>query len=429
MRQRLLYTPEGVRDVFGEECEKKQALTGKLHRVLRLYGYRDIETPALEYFDVFGQDKGTVPSRELYKFFDREGDTLVLRPDVTPSIARAAATLFSEEELPIRLCYAENTFINHTSYRGRPKETTHLGAELIGDDSAAADAEVIAMVADSLSQAGLTEFQVTVGHTDFFRSLVREAGLDGEAEDELLRLVAGKSNFGVEELLSEHHVSGRMKKLLLELPELFGSVEVLGRAEALTGNADALRAVRRLRDIYRILCAYGFEKYVTFDLGMLSRYRYYTGMILRAYTFGTGDAIVKGGRYDKLLGKFGKDAPAVGFVIVEEELMGAMERQNVPIPCGEGGTLVLYGEENEAAAVAVGKRFRETGVNTELLRMESGRTSADYRAFAKRNRIGTIVRLADGREAVVTDVSGGDEKKTGLDVLLKMGENGEVSGE
>ena len=134
--EQLLHTPEGVRDIYHEECAKKLALQNRLHKTLHLYGYHDIQTPMYEYFDVFRKEIGTIPSRELYKFFDRDGNTLVLRPDITPQIARATATLFKDDELPARLCYVGNTFINHSSYQGRLKESTQMGAEMIGLDAA-----------------------------------------------------------------------------------------------------------------------------------------------------------------------------------------------------------------------------------------------------------------------------------------------------
>ena len=117
--EQLLHTPEGVRDIYHEECAKKLALQNRLHKTLHLYGYHDLQTPMYEYFDVFRKEIGTIPSRELYKFFDRDGNTLVLRPDITPQIARATATLFKDDEFPARLCYVGNTFINHSSYQGR----------------------------------------------------------------------------------------------------------------------------------------------------------------------------------------------------------------------------------------------------------------------------------------------------------------------
>ena len=146
MKRQLLHTPEGVRDIYNDECEKKMLLQDQLYHILRLHGYHPIQTPTFEFFDIFGREIGTTPSKDLYKFFDREGNTLVLRPDITPSIARCAAKYFGEEELPIRLCYMGNTFINNSSYQGRLKECTQLGAELLGDPSVDADAEMISMV-------------------------------------------------------------------------------------------------------------------------------------------------------------------------------------------------------------------------------------------------------------------------------------------
>ncbi|MCI9632420.1 MAG: ATP phosphoribosyltransferase regulatory subunit, partial [Ruminococcus sp.] len=181
--EQKLHTPEGVRDIYGTECRKKLAVQEKLHELLHLYGYHDIQTPTFEYFDVFRKEIGTISSRELYQFFDREGNTLALRPDITPSIARAAATLFEEEDCPIRLCYVGNTFINHSSYQGRLKENTQLGAELIGVDSIEADAEMLAMVVDGLKRAGLKEFQVNIGHVNFIRGLMEASGLSEEVTE------------------------------------------------------------------------------------------------------------------------------------------------------------------------------------------------------------------------------------------------------
>ena len=169
MNRRLLHTPEGVRDIYGEECRKKQILEEKLKQAIECfgyqvqeklaktierYGYRGIETPTFEFFDIFGREIGTTPSKCLYKFFDREGNTLALRPDITPSVARAAAMYFSEEDLPVRFYYKGSVFINNSSYQGRLKESTQLGAELIGDNSVEADAEMAAL-AGSIIETGI----------------------------------------------------------------------------------------------------------------------------------------------------------------------------------------------------------------------------------------------------------------------------------
>lgn len=220
MYKQILHTPEGVRDIYNGECRRKQYIQETLHQVLTGYGYEDIQTPTFEYFDVFSREVGTVPSRELYKFFDREGNTLVLRPDVTPSIARAVAKYFAPEDMPVRLCYMANTFINSSDFQGRLKETTQIGAELIGDGSAEADAELLALVVESLLKTGLKEFQVSVGHADFFKSLLKEADLPEEMELELREFISNKNMFGVRELLDAAELSEQLKEALVKVPDL-----------------------------------------------------------------------------------------------------------------------------------------------------------------------------------------------------------------
>ena len=184
MNNRLLHTPEGVRDIYGKEYAKKLAIEQKLQQAIHCFGYEDIQTPSIEFFDVFSKEIGTTPSKELYKFFDKEGNTLVLRPDFTPSIARCAAKYFMEEKVPLRFSYNGNTFTNTSNLQGKLKEVTQMGAELIGDPSVEADAEVISMVIEALKSAGLTRFQVTIGEVDYFRQeLFRCPGITGAEAD------------------------------------------------------------------------------------------------------------------------------------------------------------------------------------------------------------------------------------------------------
>lgn len=229
--EQKLHTPEGVRDIYNKECEIKLTLQKKLSTVLHSYGYQDIQTPTFEYFDVFRKEIGSTSAREMYKFFDREGNILALRPDITPSIARAVATLFETEDFPIRLCYAGNTFINHSSYQGRLKENTQLGAELIGVDSIEADAEMLAMVVDGLKKTGLKEFQVSIGHVDSIQSLFLAAGLEeDEAEERRTLICQPVTFFGVEEVLDHMDVADSVKEAFHLLPELTGGAEILDQA-------------------------------------------------------------------------------------------------------------------------------------------------------------------------------------------------------
>lgn len=368
--KRLIHTPEGVRDVYNAECAKKQELKRILRQTMHSYGYEDIETPTFEYFDVFSREIGTTPSRDLYKFFDKEGDTLVLRPDFTPSIARAVSMYFHADTAPVRLCYSGNTFQNTGNYRGRLKEATEMGVEFIGDGSAAADAEILAMVVDLLKASGLEDFQVSIGEVEFFKALLEDARMEPETVKELRALISGKNYFGVEELICKLDMDEKLKAAFLRMPQLFGGIEILKEARELTDNKDACQSIERLDKIYEILSIYGCEKYVSFDLGMLSKYNYYTGIIFQAFTYGTGEPIVKGGRYDRLQGYFGTPAPSVGFALLLENLMIALNRQKIRIPMGEESVTVPYTEETLKDAILQVKQLRSEGKSAKLVREE-----------------------------------------------------------
>lgn len=391
--RKILHTPEGVRDIYSRECEQKLALQEHLHTIIKSFGYRDIETPTFEFFDVFSKEIGTIPSRELYKFFDREGNTLVLRPDFTPSIARASAKYFLDENMAIRLTYLGNTFINNSSYQGRLKEQTQIGGELIGDDSADADAEIIALVVQMLKASGLKKFQISLGHVGFFHALANEAGLDEQVIEELKELIKNKNSFGVEKLLSGQAISEELKRAIAALPGLFGTDEVLKQADTLAINGEAKEAVARLRSIWEILKLYGVEKYVSFDLGMLSSYMYYTGIIFRGYTYGTGAAVIKGGRYDDLLAQFGKEAPAVGFVAVIDQLQSALSRQNITQEIAGSHCMIIYESEKHSEAITKASELRGKGIDTELVRVTEKRSREDCREYARAESCTLVVEL------------------------------------
>lgn len=411
--EQKLHTPEGVRDIYNKECETKLTLQKKLNTVLHLYGYRDIQTPTFEYYDVFREEIGSTSTQELYKFFDREGNILALRPDITPSVARAAATLFESEELPIRLCYAGNTFINHSSYQGRLKENTQLGAELIGLDTIEADAELIAMVVDGLKKVGLTEFQVNIGHVDFIQSLMNAADLNEEETKEIRELITNRNYFGVDELLDSRKVKETVKEAFHILPELAGGEEVLEKALLAAPDLTARLAVTRLQHIYHLLKLYGAEEHVTFDLSMIGSYGYYTGIIFRAYTYGTGDAVVRGGRYDHLLEKFGKSTPSIGFAIILDELMSALSRQRISVDTIHQN-LIVYTEATEEEAISLACSFRNKGRCIELLKREIEEEREPYEEYAKRAGISAMLFLRDDQKIEMVNIQTGEVKTADL---------------
>ncbi|HHU71807.1 MAG TPA: ATP phosphoribosyltransferase regulatory subunit [Clostridiales bacterium] len=409
MKDILLHTPEGVRDIYNYECASKLSLQSKLHKVLKSYGYEDIQTPTFEFFDIFSEERGTVPSKDMYKFVDRDGNTLVLRPDITPSIARCVAKYYKEESLPIRLCYMGNTFVNNSSYQGKLKEVTQLGAELMNDDCVEADAEMIALTIECLLKSGLVEFQVEIGYADFFRAIVEEAGFDQDFEVIKLReLIQSKNRFGVEELVKSKNIKNELKEIFLKLPELFGPIDVLSSAKETTNNSRAIKAIQRLEDLYIILKEYGYEKYISFDLGMLSKYNYYTGIIFKAYTYGTGEAIATGGRYDKLVAQYGKETPAIGTAIVIDQLMFALSRQNLNEQFPNEDTMILYEREYREQAISLADHFRKDGLNIILQMSNAQKSIEEYIQYSKRMNIGGILYIRDRYEIQVINTTTGD---------------------
>ncbi len=348
MNKKILHTPEGVRDIYGREYARKLWVESRLHEKIAAYGYEDIQTPTFEFFDVFSKEIGTTPSKELYKFFDKEGNTLVLRPDFTPSIARCAAKYFMEEQVPIRFSYVGNTFTNTSNLQGKLKEVTQMGAELIGEPSVEADAEIISLVIEALKSTGLTRFQVSIGEMEYFKGLCEEAGLDEDTELDLRTCISGKNYFAAQALLQERNIAEPYRSILLKVADLFGSMDSLSGARSLVKNQRSLDAIERLEKLYAVLKLYGVAEHVSFDLGMLSKYNYYTGVIFKAYTYGVGNAVVKGGRYDNLLHQFGKEAPAIGFVIVVDDILEALAGQKVEMELPEGAKTLYYDPEDSA---------------------------------------------------------------------------------
>lgn len=414
----LIHTPDGVRDIFGRECDKKRYLERRIDKLYRSFGYQSIETPSFEFFDVFAREVGTVPSKDLYKFFDREGHTLVLRPDITPAVARAVSMYFAEETMPLRLCYRGNVYINHSGLMGRLKESTQMGAEFLNEDSAEADAEILALVIRTMLLSGLQDFQVSIGHVDFFRALTDEAALSDEAVGELRDLLEMQNRFGALELIDSLHLRADLQNAFSHLPELFGDEHVLEKAKELTGNRRALNSIARLQKIYGLLKEYGLEKYVTFDLGMMTAYHYYTGIIFQAYTYGSGDALIKGGRYNRLMSHFGKDAAAVGFAVEMDALLQALERQHVALPIADIKTMVLYAPELEKQAIHFAAREREKQLDVACIRFARDKMLDDYKAYGSRNQFGGIIYFCSITEVYAINLLNGETEKLPADLLV-----------
>jgi ATP phosphoribosyltransferase regulatory subunit len=300
-----VHLPGGVQDYLPDECYNKRKVEEKIRNFFFLSGYDEVETPILEYFDVFAGIKTSIDQENMFKLIDPEGRILVLRPDITMPIARMVGTKLKDCALPIRLSYLGNVYQYGEIQICKQREVAQAGIELLGVDSAEADAEVIAMAIQMFLNLGLKEFQIDIGQVEFFKAIIKEAVLSDENTEEVHRLIDQKDMLSLERLLKELPISEDVRNLLYKLPQLYGDSSVLNEAMEISRNAEARAAVENIQQVYRILKGYGFQNYISFDLGMVQSFDFYTGIIFRGLTRDLGYPICGGGRYDMLVSEYG----------------------------------------------------------------------------------------------------------------------------
>ncbi|NPV26148.1 MAG: ATP phosphoribosyltransferase regulatory subunit [Firmicutes bacterium] len=313
--------PTGLKDLLPEEAKRKRTLEANLAALFERWGYEEVITPTFEYYETLAMDLGSEAEDELFKFFDREGRLVALRPDMTTPIARLVATRLRNSPMPLRLYYLANVFRYEAPQAGRQREFYQAGVEFIGEPDARADAEVIALAVEALESSGLRDFQISLGQIEVFNGLMEETGLSPEQKKKVKETIARRNLVGLEQLLIEYRVATRQSESILRLPHLHGGTEVFTQARNLTTNVRAQAALDNLERVFELLDGYGQTKRVCVDLGVLRGFDYYTGVVFEGYTADLGFPLCGGGRYDRLLGKFGFDCPATGFALGLERLI------------------------------------------------------------------------------------------------------------
>lgn len=286
--------PEGTRDLILDECIRKKELELEIENILNKWGYKEVITPTIEYYQTFNGGFQNLKEEDMYKFFDDKGRILVLRPDMTIPIARVVATKFKEINPPIRLRYTSNVFRVHESLGGKKNEYTDCGVELIGLNGIDSDVEILITALESLKVLKETGYKIEVGNINFFDSAVEWLNLDFEQRSFLAKLIDEKSMKELEEYLDMLKVGDDYKDFFMKLPWLFGGVEVLDIGEKYAINNEILNEIKYLRNIYEILDSLGYGDKLTFDLGIVPRLNYYTGIIFKGYVEGIGDTVLRG---------------------------------------------------------------------------------------------------------------------------------------
>jgi len=362
--------PEGLNDLLPEEVFKRRFLENKISQVFTKWSYQEIITPTFEFYEILAKGAGTIMKKEMIKFFDRKGNIVALRPEMTTPIARVTSTKLKGEPKPLRFYYMGNVFRYDDFKVGGQREFCQAGVELIGVNSKEADAEVIALAVECLKNSGLKKFFIDIGHINFFNGIMQSIKVKEERKQEIKKAILNKDFVLLEKILSLEDIKDREKEFILKMPTLRGGEEVLEGAEKMIDNKLSLSALREIKEIYNLLRDYGLEEYILIDLGIIRDFDYYTGIIFEGYTDYLGFPVCGGGRYDNLCSKFGRDLPSTGFAIGLERLAIILEKENVDSLKLERPDKYLVYYQNDKRyfrkALEVAGNLRKKGLIVEL---------------------------------------------------------------
>lgn len=312
--------PSGTRDVLPEEMRELRAMTDRLRGVFEAAGYGEVYTPALEYERTYDRD-GDQP-HPAYRMFDEHGRVLILRTDMTVPIARLVSTRYASAAPPLRFSYVAHAYRTVRPQRGQSREFLQAGVELIGSPGPHGTAEVLTVLCDALQAAGLQSFRVGLGDVSLYPALLDSLGIPAATRELILEELVAGDFVGVEHELAGLQLSSSDQELLLRVPRIRGGPDVL---EGLTGPLH--QAGTGMREVHDLLPARTAER-VIFDFGLVRSLGYYTGAVFQVYDPAYGVPIGNGGRYDELLGRFGRPLPAVGFALNVERLHIALTAEN-----------------------------------------------------------------------------------------------------
>ena len=411
-----IHTPNGVSDVMPSECAKKKDIENTLWTVFASFGYKEIETPSFEYYDCYSGERGQITQETLYKFFDEQGRILALRPDFTTSIARMAATKAANDIMPARYMYTGNVFRAEHTEGVRNREITQSGIELRGSCSPKADAEVIAAAMEAVTALGIEDFSMEIGQVAFFNGLVTQLRLDEQTTEKLRERIDSKDSQGIQSIVKNLEIEDDIKQLMIDLPYLFGNAEIIDRANVRGLNSTSKAALENLREIYDLLSLYGFEQYISLDLGMLQSIDYYTGIIFKCYTRGVGFPIAAGGRYDNLMGEFGAPKGAVGCALGINRIMQVYSAQISEVP----STLVFAEKNADGLAYDTAYNLRVNGCLTEMY--IGGGSFKDAEEYAKQTNNTCILRVYPDGKLTVYDYERNDTIETTVNEFLGYSE-------
>ena len=381
-------TPEGTRDLLYAEAELYDDLTRLFSKNYEMSGFRKVETPVIENYDLITAIDRSINQENLYKLTDNTGHLLALRPDNTTPIARIAATKLRNAELPQKLYYNQNIYRINTDYSGKRNEILQSGIELIGESGLKADLLCIMTALEALKSLGL-KCKLEIGHVGFFNALLKELDLDDE-EAATVRNFVEMKNFVSLNMFDKNLQNEKIRKL----PLLYGDHEVFGEAaELASGNKEANDALNYVKKVYDLLDNAGYADEIMVDMGIVHKFDYYTGIVFRGYIEGAGEPVLKGGRYDNLISAFGYDLPATGFAINVCAVADAIMKQLGFRKKESSKVIVHYDESTFRTAIKIKEEFMRENISCELSSFE---TSEEMYKYAEKMNISRVIDLTSG---------------------------------
>ncbi len=405
----LFQLPRGVKVLPPRGAQRREWVRKTLLDTFSSWGFQEVVTPTFEYLDILlkGLEEGL--EDKVYKLVEREtGRLIALRPDFTPQVARIAATVLKDYPRPLRLCYSGGVF-RYMGHRGEEEKELHqVGVELIGLDAPEADAEMIAMAARSLENLGLSNYTIAVGHMGFMAGILK--ALPSHLAPPLKRALAEKNRTETRRICKQ--VEEPWRRVLEKLPALYGDVSVLDRARLLLeGKDELLMHLDYLKTLHSMVETYGLAHRMVIDLSEIRGFQYHTGMVFEIFTEGMGKGLGGGGRYDRLLERFGKREPATGFGMNVDAILKALEQGGAPWPSFQTDYLLVDFSREKKAALELAKRLRELGwkVARDIIKRDlSGsleyakKTDIQYLIVMdedlKNKKLVKVIDTTDGRE-------------------------------
>lgn len=382
MKKYIMQTPEGTKDFLFAECSAMDDICGKIESVFVGRGYKKVITPGIEFYDVFSVPCSGISQEEMFKLTDNKGRLLVVRPDITLPIARMVSTRLKNSALPLKLYYKQPVYRNNPTLTGRRNEIMQMGVELLGVQGMRADLEILTTAIDSVMSVA-DDFRIELGHAEVFDALSDELNIDEDYKEKIRSSIESKNYSSLNNLLDKLEQS-KTVRAIRSLPSLFGGEEVFEKAKDICSGTKAEQALDYLHQIYSNLLPLGLGDKLIIDLGLVQRNDYYTGIVFSGYINGIGDAVVSGGRYDKLLSEFDAPMCAAGFAM-DTDAVTLKQLSDADVSYSDKPELFVFAEDGaEIEAISYVSELNKKGIKAQFSVLP---TLEETKAFAQKRGV------------------------------------------